>query len=126
VQRVEGNVLLDTGASGMMIDEALAIKLGLPVQGEEEVHGAHGYGALRKYIAKLVLPVVDSSGSAFAFGIPAECSGMPNLAERYATKGMTVVGILGRNFLQFCALSIDGSSGQIAVQIDQAVLSPRA
>ena len=108
-----------------MIDETLAQNLGLAVQGGKEIHGAHGYGVLRKYMAKLVLLVVDSSGHAFAFGVPADCTGMPDLTARYAKKGASIVGILGRIFQQFCVLSIEGASGRVTLEIDQAVLLPR-
>lgn len=122
-QRAEGSVLLDTGASGMMIDESLAQQLKLPICGEQEMDGVHGRGKLRKYVAKLILPVVDGSGAAFAFGVPAECTGAPHMAERHRERGKTVVGVLGRNFLQFCALSIDGLSGEISIDIDQSCLT---
>jgi hypothetical protein len=109
----------------MLIDEALAIEMKLTVCGEEEVHGAHGYGKLRKYEAKLALPVVDSTGTALGLGIPTECLGVPHLSERYAREGISVVGILGRNFLQFCTLEINGLSGQVVIRIDQSALFPR-
>jgi hypothetical protein len=125
MKRSEGSVLLDTGAPGMMIDDAIATALKYPAQGEEEIHGAHGYGIVRKYIGKLALPIIDSSGETLALGIPAECTGIPHLSERYARDGISVVGVLGRNFLQFCRLEIDGLSGRVFLRIDESVLLPR-
>jgi Aspartyl protease len=125
VTRSPGGVLLDTGASGTTIDEAVATELKLPVEGEHEIHGAHGFGVARHYNAKLVLPVVDSSGDELAFGFTVKCVGVPQLRERYARDGVTIVGMLGRAFLQFCAIEIDGITGRVAVRIDSSVMSPR-
>lgn len=121
----QGSVLLDTGASGTMIDEATATLLRYPIQGKEEIHGAHGYGTLNKYLGKLALPVVGQSGESLAIGIPTECTGMPQLKERYAGFGVVVVGVLGRNFLQCCHLEIDGLSGRTLLRIDESILLPR-
>ncbi|WP_225210107.1 aspartyl protease family protein [Xanthomonas bonasiae] len=118
-------VLLDTGASGIFIDQGIADTLRLPSHGQDQVHGAHGYGELKKYKAKLILPVADKQGYCFALGMPVECAGIPHLSEKYSSMGAKVVGIIGRNFLQFCTVVIDGPQGKIHVEIDQSVQFPR-
>ena len=125
VHASDGNLLLDTGASGMMIDEGIAAGLNLPMLDEKKSHGIHGHGTSRRYIATLFLPVLDGSGGNLALGIPVECSAVPQLSERYSRDGLSVVGILGRNFLQFCMLEINGLSGRIVVQIDGSILRSR-
>lgn len=124
-RRTNDYVLLDTGASGAMIDDGIATALKLPVEGEADVHGAHGYGKLRKYTAKLILPALDSSGQHFALGVPIQCTGVPGLRERYQRDDLSVVGMLGRNFLQFCIAEFDGPSGRVAVHITENCLRPR-
>jgi len=50
---------------------------------------------------------------------------MPSLSDRYARDGISVVGILGWNFLQFCTITIDGLTGRVVLRIDESALSPR-
>src|SRR5437899_2671581 len=126
VQPSEGSVLVDTGASEILIDEAIAEALKLPVHDEKEFHGVHGSGNLRNYLAKLVLPVTSASGEQFALGVPVVCGAMPEFTKHYARDGFSVVGILGRTFLQFCNLEIDGLAGRVSLRIDESSLLPLA
>lgn len=126
VKALQGNLILDTGADGMVIDEEVAEDLGLQVLSNSAgVHGIHGWQSSKKYLAKVGLPVVDSSGFKFDLGMPLECTGMPDLRKRLKEKGANVFGMIGRNFLQFCALSIDGMTGKVSIRIDEEILKPR-
>ena len=62
VGSVGGEILIDTGAFGAMIDDDVADHLRLPIRGTKEIHGIHGYGTVRCYQAKLVLPAQDPIG----------------------------------------------------------------
>jgi len=56
---VGGEILIDTGAFGAMIDVDVALRLRLPMLGTKEIHGIHGYGTVSCYHSKLVLPAQD-------------------------------------------------------------------
>lgn len=120
-QRIEGLLLVDTGASGVMIDESVAKKLGVPRQGPREIHGAHGRAPAEKYLAKLLLHATDDAGQALLFAIPIECHGIPQLADEHSAFGTNIVGIVGRTFLQFCQLEIDGTAGRVLLKVDDSV-----
>ncbi|SDR10578.1 hypothetical protein SAMN05216569_3119 [Pseudoxanthomonas sp. CF125] len=109
----------------MCIDQAVAESLSLVSHSKMEVHGVNGMTMASKYIANLTLPVVDGAGRSFAFRFPVDCTGVPDLAKRYARDSINLVGILGRNFLQFCSVTIDGTTGRTSVQIDEAIMRPR-
>lgn len=108
-----------------MIDEEVAFEIGLVSDRTWQVHGAHGSNTSSRYVAKLILPVTDVMGRSVALGMPMECTGIPKLREQHREFGVEVVGILGRNFLQFCQLLIDGEKGEVGVTISEAVTRPR-
>jgi Aspartyl protease len=57
-KRVKGNLLLDTGAGHVSIDESLALQLGFPVHTEQvDLHGLGGKHSVAMYEATLFLPV---------------------------------------------------------------------
>jgi predicted aspartyl protease len=112
---VSGEILLDTGAFGAMIDLQVAERLGLPVLGMREIHGIHGYGSLHCYQAQLVLPAQDPAGEPCKFVRIIECVGVPSLIEKNKEHGANLIGIVGRSFLQFVHLEIDGVAGKLKV-----------
>lgn len=124
-QRVHCQLLIDTGADGFVIDQDLAVALGLPVHREQSAFGLHGEAAVRKYMAAVLLPVVTAGGEAIAFRVPVECTGSPGLTAFYRSHGLHVQGLIGRNFLQFCSLSIDGVSGKVQISIGEGITQSR-
>jgi predicted aspartyl protease len=114
---VSGEILVDTGAFGAMIDLEVADRLGLPMLGVKEIHGIHGYGTVRCYRAKLVLPAQDPTGENCNFIKIIECVGVPALVEKNKEHGAKVIGILGREFLQFAHLEIDGATGKLKLLV---------
>lgn len=94
-----------------MIDLEVADRLSLPMLGLKELHGIHGYGTVRCYQAKLVLPAKDSIGEDCKFMKIIECVGVPSLTEKNKEHDANLIGILGRKFLQFVHLEIDGVTG---------------
>jgi predicted aspartyl protease len=110
---VAGEILIDTGAFGAMIDLEVADRLSLPMLGVKEIHGIHGYGTVRCYQAKLVLPAKDPIGEDCNFIKSIECVGVPSLTEKNKEHDANVIGILGRKFLQFVHLEIDGATGKL-------------
>jgi hypothetical protein len=114
-----GEFLLDTGAYGAMIDLDVASSLLLADRGTREVHGIHGYGSLRQYLARLILPAKDDDGKDCLFEQVMECVGVPGLTAKSRENGAQVIGILGRVFLQTARLDVDGSRGRIGLLIQR-------
>jgi predicted aspartyl protease len=110
---VSGEILVDTGAFGAMIDVEVADRLSLPMLGVKEIHGIHGYGTVRCYQAKLVLPAKDPIGEDCTVIKTIECVGVPSLTEKNKEHDANLIGILGRKFLQFVHLEIDGATGKL-------------
>ena len=110
---VGGEILIDTGAFGAMIDLEVADRLSLPMLGVKEIHGIHGYGTARCFQAKLVLPAKDPIGEDCNFTKIIECVGVPSLTEKNKEHDANLIGILGRQFLQFVHLEIDGATGKL-------------
>jgi predicted aspartyl protease len=110
---IGGEILIDTGAFGAMIDLEVADRLSLPMLGTKEIHGIHGYGTVRCYQAKLVLAAKDPIGEECKFTKMIECVGVPSLTEKNKEHDANLIGILGRKFLQFVHLEIDGATGKL-------------
>ena len=108
-----GEILIDTGAFGAMIDLEVADRLSLPMLGLKELHGIQGYGTVRCYQAKLVLPAKDPIGEDCKFIKMIDCVGVPSLTEKNKEHDVNLIGILGRKFLQFAHLEIDGATGKL-------------
>ena len=119
--KIGGEVLIDTGAFGAMIDVDVAHRLRLPVLGTKEIHGIHGYGTVSCYQAKLALPAKDPNGEDCTFTTIIECIGVPSLTEKNREHGVNVIGIIGRQFLQNVYLEIDGSTGELKLLITDSV-----
>ena len=110
---VGGEILIDTGAFGAMIDVEVADRLRLPILGTKEIHGIHGYGTVSCYQAKLVLPAKNLIGEDGQFAKIIECIGVPSLTEKNREHGVNVIGIIGRQFLQNVHLEVDGATGKL-------------
>ena len=118
---IGGEILVDTGAFGAMIDVEVAHRLRLPVLGTKEIHGIHGYGTVSCYQAKLVLTAKDPIGEECEFIKIIECIGVPSLTERNRDHGVNVIGIIGRQFLQDVHLEIDGATGKLKLLITDSI-----
>jgi hypothetical protein len=116
-----GEILIDTGAFGAMIDVDVGDRLSLPIVGMKEIHGIHGYGTVRCYQAKLVLPAKDPAGADCKFAKIIECIGVPSLTDKNKEHGAEVIGILGRQFLQNAHLEIDGITGNLKLLVSDQV-----
>lgn len=116
-----GELLIDTGAYGAMIDLDTAMSLQLNLCGTREIHGIHGYGSLQQYLAKLVLPAKDQDDQDCFFEQVMECVGVPSLMEKNREHGAQIIGILGRVFLQSAHLEMEGSAGRITLHLRDSV-----
>ena len=118
---VGGEILIDTGAFGAMIDDDVADHLRLPIRGTKEIHGIHGYGTVRCYQAKLVLPAKDPTGEDCKFIKVIECVGVHSLREKNKEHDANLIGILGRQFLQNAHLEINGITGNLKLLVSDQV-----
>ena len=103
-----------------MIDLAVADSMKLPIIGAREVHGIHGYGTLQQYRARLVLPARDPAEKSSSYTKVIDCLGIPSLVEKNQQHNVALIGILGRMFLQFVHLEIDGVAGNLTLRIDDS------
>jgi len=136
--QVRGNVLLDTGASHLCIDAAVARELGIAEAGKEDVDGLGGKRSLSTCDATLLLEVVPlvampnvKQGSQVSIGFPLRVQVVEGLKRSYQDRGIVtpnglpVIGILGRTILQFTTFTYEGLSGRIVIDIDETIRHPR-
>jgi predicted aspartyl protease len=138
-RNIQGNMLFDTGATGIGIDESVAGRLGLqPLPQREAVHGLGGKHSLNVYNATLFLPVEPvraianlQPGANALIGFPLPVHGIVGLQANHeahnlrAPNGLPVIGILGRLFLQFTRFTYDGLSGNLVIEVDESIRHPR-
>lgn len=138
-RNIQGNVLFDTGAGAIFIDEPVAERLGLqPLPKKEDLHGLGGRKSVNVYMATLFIPVetvqqisAAPAGSPAVIGIPLRVFGVAELQTNHdahdlrAANGLPVIGVLGRSFLQFTRFVYDGLTGNLVIEIDESVRVPR-
>ena len=59
------------------------------------------------------LPAKDPKGEDCQFIELIECVGVPSLTEKNKEHDVNLIGIVGRKFLQFVHLEIDGANGKL-------------
>jgi predicted aspartyl protease len=116
-REIKGEFLIDTGASGAMIDLAVAEMLGLWPRGTKSVHGIHGYGSLQLFLARIYLPAIDAKGRPTGYSAAVECVGVPSLREKSLAQQADIIGILGRQFLRHASVTVDHLSGHVELVI---------
>jgi len=137
--RIDGNILLDTGAGMTSIDKAVADILELRPQSEKwQIHGLGGKQFASLYTATLFLQVETTkeiqttpAGSSVTVGFTLPVHGIADIQNNHEAyklrpaNGLPVIGILGRSFLQFTKLMYDGVSGNVVIEIDESIQHPR-
>lgn len=123
---VKGEFLIDTGASGAMIDLEVAESLNLSMQGSREVHGIHGYGRLQQFLGRVSLPALDDGGQTTLFTATVECVAVPSLSAKNREYGVEVIGILGRMFLRRSRLIVDATSGRVELEMGRDPANQRS
>jgi hypothetical protein len=129
---VEGYMIIHTGFEGIAIDDGIAKVLGLGVVSKADVHGVEGVSPQDTCMALLLVPVVSSGDEKIAIGINIEAVAIPNLTASYATYGLLspegepvrIIGVLGRQFLQFTTFTYKGLDGSWEMLIDESIMRP--
>ena len=125
---IEGLILIDTGSSNCSIDQSVADELGLESIRTVTSHGRGGAVDVKHYHAMIFIPTKPILGNhppnaITMLGFPQEVGsvslhryheGLENLPGR-------IIGMLGRNLLQFTRMTYDGITGTIAIETDQAM-----
>ena len=95
--------LVDTGAYESCIDDALAIKLGLPIVDRQKCAGANGESTHDVYLAYVHIPTLDYAQYGRFMGVHLLAGGQPHQV------------LLGRTLLQTMMLIYDGVHGTATI-----------
>lgn len=132
-ERVAGYLLIDTGATKTAIDEDVARELNLNPVAQDYVTGVSGAGLHNFYKAAVFLELGDVHGDKVAmslfkdqFAAVRQLRANYDRAKLVAPNGtpLRVIGLLGRDFLQFTQLHYDGLKGNWRMEVDPRVLKP--
>jgi hypothetical protein len=129
---IHGYMLIDTGAGEIAIDGDVARELGLKPIRSQNVHGIGGQSAHEVFKALLLLYVGDVRGTNVAIGIARDFICFPDVRKAHDAYGLKtpegaalrIIGVLGRNFLQFTKLTYNGPQGSWRMEIDESVMRP--
>ncbi len=130
---IRGYLLVDPGAGVIGIDEDVATQLGLHVLEEGQMHGLHGRRSVNNYLGFLQLPIEDAEGRCIELGVRVELVGVRDIGKNHEADGFVgaegqkarVIGILGRQFLQFTDLHYDGRTGIVEILIHEEITRPQ-
>ncbi|HEV7893319.1 MAG TPA: SEC-C metal-binding domain-containing protein [Pyrinomonadaceae bacterium] len=130
---VAGYILIDTGAAETAIDEDVARELNLTPIARIEAHGVGGTDSFVKVNAQIILQVGDVNGVPLKLGLYRDVLCAPKLRRNHDTYGliapdgspMRIIGLLGRDFLQFAKLTYNGLQGSWDMEIDESVMRPQ-
>lgn len=114
---VKGLAVLDTGASISVVDQALARRLGLPSPGAAEWAGVNAVG--QRSQAALRTVHLGFAGDERLFAV--DMIEVPGIRE--AVPGLSVLCLIGWDFLETCQLLCDGPAGAFELTLPPPVRS---
>jgi hypothetical protein len=129
---IEGYFLIDTGASNCSIDQSVADELGLQSARTITSHGLGGAVDHKTYDAMFFIPATPlrgqfPPGSTMMLGFKQEVGSVS--LNRYHRELEEVpgrlLGIIGRNILQFTRTTYDGLTGTITIEADETLQQPK-
>lgn len=128
---VRGFMVVDTGFLGIGIDSDVAHDLDLQLVGETMLQGLEEHSTQPIYLALLLMPLGIVQGEDLAVGGEVKALCLPRIRDGYDARGLTspggeqlrVIGVLGREFLQFTKFTYDGLNGSWNLEIDQSAMS---
>lgn len=125
---IEGFLLVDTGASNCSIDQSVADELGLTSTRTVVSHGLGGAVPTKCYQVMIFIPAKPLGNyppqAIAVLGFPQEV-GSVSLHKYHEGLGKSpgrIIGVLGRNLLQFTRTTYEGLSGTITVEADAAAM----
>lgn len=129
---VPGYFLIDTGATKTCIAVAVAKQLQLNRIGFTNTLGAGGVTRHEVYFGHIAISVPDSFGNVTLVEADREAAALPDLDKSLNPKLVqnitrpnfpaVVIGLLGRDFLQYTTLTYHGSSGVVELVLDLAAV----
>lgn len=127
---IQGYLVVDTGFAGIAIDGDVTQELNLVPIGKAKVQGVEGDNFQNTFMALLLLMIGNVNGENLAIGVPVEAACLPKIRASYDTYKLTtsegtplrVIGVLGRDFLQFTKLTYDGLNGKWDMEIDTSAM----
>jgi predicted aspartyl protease len=126
---VNGQLLVDTGASKTCIALSAAIELGLKPIRREKTHGVAGEDELDVYRAEIRMEFHQPRKTeVFVVGATRDVLGVPDLENVFPARSMEtrrrgrLIGILGREFLKHGLFFYGGSEGRIQLWVDPDTL----
>jgi hypothetical protein len=125
---IQGFMLIDTGAAGLIIDASVVRELGLePTGRSRQGHGLSGSAMFDEYEASLLMPLTDGQGVQNWKGLPVCAWLMPDLRifEPEGENPPRIVGIIGRLLLRYATFRYDGRNGAVELHIDETALLAR-
>jgi hypothetical protein len=128
---VKGFMVVDTGFVGIGIDSDVAQELDLQPFGTTKVQGIETDITRTTYSALLLMMLGNVDGEDLAIGGTIEAVCIPKFRSAYDSYGLvtpegaplSVIGVLGRTFLQFTKFGYDGLNGCWDMEIDVNAMS---
>ena len=94
---------MDTGATASCIDSGLAVRLGLPIVDQYEVHGVHGPSEVNVHLAQIYVPSMDWTIS------------KPLAAGNLYSGRNPLFALIRRDFLRDFRMTYDGRAGSVII-----------
>jgi Aspartyl protease len=125
---IEGLFLIDTGATNFSIDQSVADDLGLTSSRTVVSHGLGGAVPTKCYQVMVFIPAKPIGNyppqATAMLGFPQEV-GSVSLRKYHEGLGKSpgrIIGVLGRNLLQFTRMTYEGLAGTVTVEADGAAM----
>ena len=127
---VRGFMVIDTSFVGTGIDAEVAQELNLEFVRETKLQSVAGPLSQPTYLALLLIMLGNVDEENLAIGGKTEAISLPGLRVGYDTYGLTspegeqvrIIGVLGRDFLQFTRFTYDGLNGTWEMEIDPSAM----
>jgi len=130
---VRGLFFFDTGALGASIDAAVAEELSLKPDGQHEVQGFNVSSSEDHYTVKIVIAAEHVPSHRKNAGMSHQISGVTGIKNMHnrlvaifkEEAPGRIIGIIGRDFLEYTTMVYDGLNGTVTIEVDSSILCPK-